>query len=345
MPKTTARSRPSGGDRLPPAVFLMGPTASGKTDLAVGLHERFPMDIISVDSALVYRGMDIGTAKPDAATLSRAPHALIDIRDPVESYSVAEFRADALREMNRISEAGRVPLLVGGTMLYFRALARGLAALPSADAALRQAIEAEARERGWGALHARLARLDPEAAGRIHPNDPQRIQRALEVIELTGRPLTELQREQEATQLGYRVLRIIACPRPRARLHERIERRFGIMLEQGFLAEVEGLRARGDLHRDLPSMRCVGYRQAWSCLEGEIDHAEMCRRAIVATRQLAKRQLTWLRQESGALWYDPTVGSARDEVIREIGQFLESGRGCTHISSGLRAGETKGPQE
>jgi tRNA dimethylallyltransferase len=301
----------------------MGPTASGKTALAIELHRRFPVDIVSVDSALVYRGMDIGTAKPDAETLREAPHALIDIRDPAESYSAAEFRADALEVMARSARAGRVPLLAGGTMLYFRALARGLAELPSASPELRAELEAEAREHGLQSLHDRLSALDPVAARRIHPNDPQRIQRALEVIELTGRRLSELQREQQDTDLGYRVLRVVACPQPRARLHERIEQRFQLMLGQGFLREVETLRARGDLHRDLPSMRCVGYRQAWSYLEGEIDHAEMVRRAVVATRQLAKRQLTWLRRETGALWYDPCEDSGQDSVIGEIARFLE----------------------
>jgi len=307
----------------PPAIFLMGPTASGKTELAIALRERFPVDIISVDSALVYRGMDIGTAKPDAATLARAPHALIDIRNPAEAYSAAEFRTDALAAMAASAAVGRAPLLVGGTMLYFRALSRGLADLPSADPEVRAALEAEAREHGWPALHRRLAALDPAVAARVHPNDPQRIQRALEVIELTGRPLSELQREQERRSLPYRVLRVIARPQPRAVLHQRIERRFAAMLEQGFLDEVRALRARGDLHRELPSMRSVGYRQAWSFLEGEIDHATMCRKAVVATRQLAKRQLTWLRQETDALCYDPTKESEQKFVIGEIRKFLE----------------------
>jgi len=307
----------------PKAIFLMGPTASGKTALAVELRRRFPVDIVSVDSALVYRGMDIGTAKPDADTLREAPHALIDIRDPAESYSAAEFRADALRVMAESARAVRVPLLAGGTMLYFRALARGLAELPSASPRLRAELEAEAREQGLQKLHERLAALDPVAARRIHPNDPQRIQRALEVIQLTGRPLSQLQEEQQDAELDYRVLRLVACPQPRKRLHERIERRFLAMLEQGFLREVEALRARGDLHRDLPSMRCVGYRQAWSYLEGEIDRAEMIRQAVVATRQLAKRQLTWLRRETEAMWYDPVEESAQESVIGEIARFLE----------------------
>jgi len=314
-------SRPAA--ELPRAIFLMGPTASGKTALAIELHERFPVDIISVDSALVYRGMDIGTAKPDAATLRRAPHALIDIRDPAERYSAAEFRDDALAAMAQSVARGRVPLLVGGTMLYFRALSRGLAELPSASPELRRSLEAEADAHGWQALHGRLAALDPPAARRIHPNDPQRIQRALEVIALTGQRISDLQEAQGDSRLGYRVLRLVACPQPRAVLHARIEQRFEQMLEQGFLREVERLRARGDLHRDLPSMRCVGYRQAWSYLEGEIDYDEMCRRAVVATRQLAKRQLTWLRRETDALWYDPTEESAQDRVIGEIAEFLE----------------------
>jgi tRNA dimethylallyltransferase len=323
MPRPASKSRSESAQPLPRAIFLMGPTASGKTDLAVELHERFAIDIISVDSALVYRGMDIGTAKPDAATLARAPHALIDIRDPAESYSAAEFRADALAQMAHSAGRGRVPLLVGGTMLYFRALTRGLAALPAASPEVRAALEAEARESGWSALHERLAEADPQAARRIHPNDPQRIQRALEVIELTGRRLSDLQREQQQVQLGYRILRVVACPQPRAVLHQRIEQRFEQMLEQGFMEEMHRLRARGDLRRDLPSMRCVGYRQAWSCLEGEIDPAEMRRKAVVATRQLAKRQLTWLRQETDALWYDPTEESAQEFVIGKIAEFLE----------------------
>jgi tRNA dimethylallyltransferase len=309
--------------RRPPAIFLMGPTASGKTDLAIALHERFAVDIVSVDSALVYRGMDIGTAKPDAETLRRAPHALIDIRDPAESYSAAEFREDALAEMAVSAGRGRVPLLVGGTMLYFRALSRGLADLPAADPGVRRALEAEARERGWQTLHDRLARQDPAIAARIHPNDPQRIQRALEVIQLSGRRMSDLQREQERASLPYRVLRLVACPEPRSVLHARIAARFGIMLEQGFLDEVRRLRARGDLHADLPSMRCVGYRQAWGHLEGEFDLDTMRRKALAATRQLAKRQLTWLRRESDALWYDPTRKSAQNYVIGEIAKFLE----------------------
>jgi len=313
----------SAGDTQPPAIFLMGPTASGKTSLAVEMRKRYPVDIISVDSALVYRGMDVGTAKPDAQTLQRAPHALIDIREPEEAYSAANFRQDALSEMKKIAGRGRIPLLVGGTMLYFKALSRGLAVLPSADAGLRQAIEQQALEAGWPAMHARLAELDPEIARRIHPNDPQRISRALEVFELTGRKLSELQQEQQDEELAYRVARFIVCPQPRAKLHERIELRFRLMLQEGFMAEMEKLRKRPGLKRDMPSMRCVGYRQAWSHLEGEISHEEMGRQAIAATRQLAKRQLTWLRQETRALWYDSTAGTAQDSVFRELDKFLE----------------------
>jgi len=315
----------------PPVICLMGPTASGKTGLAVALREAFPLDIISVDSALVYRGMNIGTAKPDEETLRRAPHALIDIRDPSDSYSAADFRRDALVEMSKITTAGRVPLLAGGTMLYFKALLGGLAPLPSADPEVRVKIEEQAREAGWRVMHARLAVKDPEAAERIHYNDPQRIQRALEVIELTGRKLSELQKEHQDQELGYRTLKIVVCPDSRAELHRRIEERFRQMLEQGFMDEMHALRERGDLDPAMPSMRCLGYRQAWSQLEGEIAYEEMCQKAVAATRQLAKRQLTWLRQESGALWYDLDRKSALDSVFRDVREFLENGGGRTNI--------------
>jgi tRNA dimethylallyltransferase len=289
----------------PPAILLMGPTASGKTDLAVELVARLPCDIVSVDSALVYRGMDIGTAKPDAATLARAPHRLIDICDPAEAYSAARFRADALGEMADITAAGRVPLLVGGTMLYFRALQQGLAQMPEADPELRARLEDELQCRGLAALHARLAQLDPLAASRIHPNDPQRTLRALEVWELTGEPLSQLQAAAARDALPYRLIKLARAPREREVLRERIAQRFALMLEQGFEAEVQGLLARGDLSPELPSMRAVGYRQMIEYLQGASDNATMVEKAVNATRQLAKRQMTWLRSEADLHWlYD-----------------------------------------
>ncbi|WP_127477558.1 tRNA (adenosine(37)-N6)-dimethylallyltransferase MiaA [Sulfurivermis fontis] len=299
---------------LPPAILLMGPTAAGKTDLAVELVERLPCDIVSVDSALVYRGMDIGTAKPDAALLERAPHRLIDILDPAESYSAARFRADALREMAAIAAAGRIPLLVGGTGLYFRALRRGLSDLPGADVAVRARLEAEAASRGWEALHRRLREVDPVAAARIHPNDPQRLQRALEVFAVTGRPLSELQRGG-GDALPYRVVALALVPE-RELLHRRIHARFHLMLERGLIGEVEGLFRRGDLGPDKPSIRCVGYRQVWSYLAGEVDHATMVTQGITATRQLAKRQLTWLRSEPDVHWLDSMDPHLLDKVLK-----------------------------
>lgn len=285
--------------KFPPAILLMGPTASGKTDLAVELVRRFPLEIVSVDSALIYREMDIGTAKPGPEVLSEAPHRLIDILDPAESYSAAQFREDALREMAQITAAGRVPLLVGGTMLYFRALEQGLSELPQADPGLRAEIETQARQRGWQSLHDELAEVDPAAAARIHPNDPQRLQRALEVYRLSGVPLTELQRRRRAGAFPYRALRLALLPADRERLHKRIEHRFENMLEQGLINEVAHLYERGDLDLSCPSMRAVGYRQVWRHLDGEYDRDEMSRQSVVATRQLAKRQMTWLRADNG----------------------------------------------
>ncbi|MGD9264842.1 MAG: tRNA (adenosine(37)-N6)-dimethylallyltransferase MiaA [Lysobacterales bacterium] len=307
---------------LPRAVFLMGPTAAGKTGLAIELHKRYGLEIVNVDSAQVYRGLDIGSAKPDAATLRAAPHRLIDIRDASESYSAAEFRDDALREMEAITAAGRVPLLAGGTMLYFRALEHGLSVLPSADAEVREEIERQAAELGWAALHDMLRQKDPEAAQRIHPNDPQRIQRALEVIALSGRPLSELQK-QVGQALEYRLLKVVVCPEPRSVLHERIAQRFDQMLAGGFIDELKTLHAREDLHPGLPSMRAVGYRQGWGWLEGEYGFEEMREKAIAATRQLAKRQLTWLRREDGALWYDLQADGAAGVAVQKVGEFLE----------------------
>jgi tRNA dimethylallyltransferase len=305
---------------LPPALFLMGPTASGKTDLAVALAESLPFEIISVDSALIYRGMDIGTAKPDAETLSRAPHRLIDICEPTEAYSAARFREDALREMAEITARGRIPLLVGGTMLYFRALTEGLSPLPSADPEVRTRLEEEEAERGLEAMHARLASVDPEAAARIHQNDPQRIHRALEVYEITGRAMSELYREQDSQGIPYRVHRLIVSPTERAILHERIGQRFEQMLAQGFIDEVKTLYERGDLSLDLPSMRAVGYRQAWQYLAGELDWDEMVHKAVVATRQLAKRQFTWLRGEEEALWLDSLDPELRQHTLNYLAE-------------------------
>ncbi len=292
------------GER-PPALCLMGPTASGKTDLAVALAARFPVEIISVDSALVYRGMDIGTAKPDAATLARAPHHLIDILSPTESYSAARFRADALALMRDILARGRVPLLVGGTMLYFKALKEGLAELPVAAPELRAELEARAQREGWPALHAELACLDPATAARLAPNDAQRIQRALEVCLSSGEPLSALlARQPETADLPCRLIEIALMHDDRAWLHERIDARFKAMLAAGLVEELRGLRERYPLDPELPSMRCVGYRQTWRYLEGEISGAELFASGAAATRQLAKRQITWLRGWQGAIMLD-----------------------------------------
>ncbi|MDN5986642.1 MAG: tRNA (adenosine(37)-N6)-dimethylallyltransferase MiaA [Enterobacterales bacterium] len=288
---------------LPPAIFIMGPTASGKTALAMSLRQRFPVELISVDSALIYRGMDIGTAKPTAKELAQAPHRLIDIRDPAESYSAADFRADALREMAAITAEGKIPLLVGGTMLYFKALLEGLSPLPAADPEVRAQIEKQAQELGWEALHRQLQQVDPVSAARIHPNDPQRLSRALEVFLISGKTLTELTKISGET-LPYNVQQFAIAPATREQLHQRIALRFEQMMAAGFEAEARALFERGDLHTDLPSVRCVGYRQMWSYLEGEIDYDEMVYRGICATRQLAKRQMTWLRGWESVHWLD-----------------------------------------
>ena len=288
---------------LPPAIFIMGPTASGKTALAMSLRQRFPVELISVDSALIYRGMDIGTAKPTAEELAQAPHRLIDIRDPAESYSAADFRADALREMAAITAEGKIPLLVGGTMLYFKALLEGLSPLPAADPEVRAQIEKQAQELGWEALHRQLQQVDPVSAARIHPNDPQRLSRALEVFLISGKTLTELTKISGET-LPYNVQQFAIAPATREQLHQRIALRFEQMMAAGFEAEAKALFERGDLHTDLPSVRCVGYRQMWSYLEGEIGYDEMVYRGICATRQLAKRQMTWLRGWESVHWLD-----------------------------------------
>jgi len=293
------RTRNAGDGRhppaiLPPTILLLGPTASGKTTLALEIADRYPVDIVSVDSAQVFKEMDIGTAKPDPATLARHPHRLIDLITPEESYSAARFKEDALREMAEISGRGRIPLLVGGTMLYFKALLEGLADLPQADAQLRARIDAEAAERGWPALHVELAAIDPATAARLAPNDAQRIQRALEVTRLSGRPLGELFAAQGRATLPYRTLNLALVPSDRAALHERIARRFDLMLAEGLIGEVQRLRARYRLHAGLPAMRCVGYRQVWEMLEGDLPAGELRDRGIFATRQFAKRQLTWL---------------------------------------------------
>jgi tRNA dimethylallyltransferase len=289
------------GAALPPAIFIMGPTASGKTDLALALAGHLDCTLISVDSALVYRGMDIGTAKPPPAILERWPHRLIDICDPAEAYSAARFRDDALAAMAEATAAGRIPVLVGGTMLYFRALQQGLSALPDADPALRRELTERLARDGPAAMHRWLREVDPAAAASIHPNDPQRVQRALEVFLVSGRPLSE-QQTGGAGGFGYRTLKLVRSPRQRAELHERIARRFDAMLEQGFEAEVRALAGRGDLSPELPSMRCVGYRQMLRYLDGGYSFEEMRERAIIATRQLAKRQYTWLRSEAGCCW-------------------------------------------
>ena len=287
----------------PKAIFLMGPTASGKTALAIALRQKLPVDIISVDSALIYRGMDIGTAKPDATEQSLAPHRLIDILDPALPYSAADFRRDALNAMEEITAAGRIPLLVGGTMLYFKALLEGLSPLPSANPDVRAEIEKKAAEQGWEAIHKELALADPVAAQRIHPNDPQRLSRALEVYLISGKTMTELTKIS-GESLPYDVYQFAIAPKDRNVLHQRIEARFKQMLTCGFEDEVKSLYERGDLHEDLPSVRCVGYRQMWSYLSGEIDYDEMVYRGICATRQLAKRQITWLRGWNDIHWLD-----------------------------------------
>ena len=306
-------------EHKPLAIFLMGPTASGKTDLAIQLRQQLPVEVISVDSALIYRGMDIGTAKPSKAEQALAPHRLIDICDPSESYSAANFRTDALREMQEISTQGKIPLLVGGTMLYYKALLEGLSPLPSADEKVRSEIEAKAALIGWSGLHQELSKIDPISAQRINPNDSQRINRALEVFYLTGKTLTELT-AQKGEALPYDILQFAIAPEQREVLHLRIEQRFHKMIELGFQQEVEKLYRRPDLNEDLPSIRCVGYRQMWEYLRGDYDHDEMVFRGICATRQLAKRQITWLRGWTSPIqWLDSLQpAQALEKVLTSV---------------------------
>ena len=312
-------------DTRPPAIAVMGPTASGKTAFAIELARRHGGEIVSVDSALVYQGLDIGAAKPDAAERAGVPHHLLDMRQPWQPYSAAEFAVDARAAIEGILARGKLPVLAGGTGLYFRALLRGLAPMPEADPALRAALAAEAVQRGWAALHADLSRVDPAAAARIGPGDAQRIQRALEVYRLSGKPISAWQRDARGERLPLKVLKLALSPPQRALLHERIERRFDAMLAAGFLDEVRGLRALPELAAhprplDLPALRAVGYRQAWERLDGASTAAEFRERAIAATRQLAKRQFTWLRGELDARWFDPVT--QRTHLDAAVAGFL-----------------------
>ncbi|KKO00049.1 hypothetical protein LCGC14_0131600 [marine sediment metagenome] len=307
----------------------MGPTASGKTELAMHLYDHFPCELVSVDSVLVYRGMDVGSAKPDAQTLERYPHHLIDILDPAEAYSAARFREDVTPLLADITARGRIPLLVGGTMLYFKALAGGLAQMPSADTEVRARIEMMAQAAGWESVHAELARVDPVAAERIHPNDPQRIQRAYEVFLLTGITLTQMHARQsaekgvggpsEAGVLPYTMRYLAVAPQDRTVLHERIAERFVLMMKQGLVPEVEALRNRGDLNSAMPSIRAVGYRQVWDYLDGKLDESEMVQRGIIATRQLAKRQFTWLRGWHAEIeWLDSLDPKRFEQALKAL---------------------------
>jgi len=322
--------QPGGSTDSPISIFIMGATATGKTDLALSIYSEMGMDhpseLISVDSALVYRGMDIGTAKPDEQTLKDFPHHLIDIIDPAEVYSAGQFREDALRLMQQISDKRRIPVLVGGTMLYFNTLQKGMADMPEVSDTVKQAIESEAKTGGIGALHDRLKSVDPVSAERIHPNDPQRIKRALELYDFTGKTLTQFWLEQERDQADfnfpYRRIKIALMPDDRVELRKRITKRFDIMLKQGLIEEVESLYNRGDLHAEMPSIRAVGYRQVWSYLAGDYGFDEMRERAIIATAQLAKRQMTWLRKESDCNFIDP-ISLNTPKVLKNLKFLLE----------------------
>jgi len=313
----------------------MGPTCSGKTGAAIALAQRLPFEIINVDSALVYRGLEIGAARPSPEELAQAPHRLLGFLDPTEPYSAARFREDALAEIADIHAAGRIPLLVGGTMLYFKALQQGLANMPAADPVLRAEMEAVAAEKGWPELHRQLAEVDPEAAARLKPNDGQRIQRALEVFRLTGQSLSDLHRQQRSVALSdsadndkvpfpYNTKSFALAPASRALLHERIALRFHAMLDAGLVEEVEKLRARGDLRRELPAIKAVGYRQVWDYLDGQYGYAEMVERGIIATRQLAKRQFTWLRGWPELEWFDSDAPDLTEQLERSLAPLVDS---------------------
>jgi len=297
-----------------PVIFLMGPTATGKTDIAAELFKRLPIELISVDSALVYRGMDIGTAKPSREFLNNVPHRLIDICEPDETYSAARFRDDAMLAIDEIHSNNRFPLLVGGTGLYFRALESGISDLPDADAEVRQRLESEANEIGWQAMHDRLAEIDPVSADRIHPNDPQRIQRALEIYEISGRSMTDHYDDGDASSFPFELIKIILNPGDRSKLHERIEHRFIKMLDEGLVDEVRAFHANDQFSGSLPAMRMVGYRQVWNYLDGETDYEGMVEKGIIATRQLAKRQMTWLRKEENGIWLDSDESGLVDKI-------------------------------
>ena len=307
--------------QLPPALFLMGPTASGKTDLAVALAQQGSYEIISVDSALIYRNMDVGTAKPDVELLAKAPHHLINMLDPKESYSAADFRRGALELMADITARGRIPLLVGGTMMYFKMLQQGMASLPTADAAIRQRLLDEAEQFGWVHLHQCLAEVDAVAAQRIKPTDTQRLQRALEVFELTGKPLSYWHQQQAAEAIPYDITAVAIAPMDRAILHERIALRFHLMIENGLVDEVRRLYQRGDLNTAMPSIRAVGYRQVWQYLEGELSYDEMIERSIIATRQLAKRQMTWLKSWDDLHWIDSQSSNPLKDLLAIITNY------------------------
>ncbi|MFT3963041.1 tRNA (adenosine(37)-N6)-dimethylallyltransferase MiaA [Propionivibrio sp.] len=308
----------------PPAILLMGPTASGKTAVALWLAERFPVELVSVDSAQVFRDMDVGTAKPDAATLARFPHRLIDLISPEEAYSAARFRADALAALREIAARGRIPLLVGGTMLYYKALLDGLAELPQADPAVRAAIDAQAAARGWPAVHAELARVDPATAARLHATDAQRLQRALEIFRIAGRPMSELLAAGRRHRPPYDFLSLGLLPADRAALHARIARRFDAMLLAGLEDEVARLRGKYVLSPELPSMRCVGYRQVWEAQDGLIPRGEMRDRGIYATRQLAKRQITWMTNTLRPETFDCLAGDVCERIGRRVEAMLSA---------------------